>query len=324
MAALTVVLALAAVYVPLLGFVLTFFLPAPVAVVAVRHGAGAAFLSVAATAVLLALFLGPVQALAVVVVFAFLGLAFGFSLRRGWDAGRTILLGALAVAVTLALSVLLSRLVFHEDVLAMLLDAVESSARRLAAWNLPTARQTAEMLKAMMRQLKEQPLLFIAPVGASMVVLSAIYYAALRPLFQRLGIAVPRLSSFATWTVPRGVAWAWLAVMALLLLSQRPGFGWLAPVAQNLSYAAVFVFMTVGASVAYFFLRYWRLSVGVSGVLAVYASLTPMGQIVVLLGLWEVLVGLRARFVDRLPPDHPLRAELGEDGAARLKGRVPQ
>ncbi|MBE3590969.1 MAG: DUF2232 domain-containing protein [Firmicutes bacterium] len=324
MAALTVVLVLAAAYVPALGFVLTFFLPAPAAAVTVRHGPAAAFLSVAAAAVLLALFLGPVQALGAVLSFAFLGLAFGFGLRRRWDAGRTILLGALAVAVTAVLAVLFTRLVFHQDILALMRDSLDSTVRRLAASRLPSARATAEMLQAMLKQIREQPLMMIAPAAAAVVAMSAVYYAAMRPLFRRTGVEAPRLTSFAAWTVPRSVAWAWLGVMGLTLLSLRPEWKWLAPLAQNLSYAAVAVFTAVGASVAYFFLRYWGLGVAAAGILAVYASLTPLGQVVVLLGLWDVLAGLRARFLDRLPAGHPLRAEIGEAALERLKGRVPQ
>lgn len=323
MAALTVVLALVTFYVPVVGTVLTFFLPAPVALVTARHGPGPALASIVVAGLALVLFVGPVQALGLAVVFAFMGLALGYGIGRRWAAGQTIALGGVAFLLVAATFVALSRFVLHEDVLTLFLSTLREAATTAEAWHLPGGAQYAATLRAVADQLAKDPFVLAAPFALAVLVFSALFYSALRPIFRRLGLEVPRLTSFAAWRVPYAVAWVWFGTMLLVFLQAVPALRWAGLAGSYLYAAFAQVFLVVGASVAYFVLRYFRMSVAVSGALAFLFALSPLWSTIVLFaGLFETLFGLRGRLLPRLADDHPLRAELSAAAWAQLEASL--
>ncbi len=80
LAALTVVLALAAVYLPVIGMAAALIWPLPVLVLVVRHGVRWGLMAVVVSGVIMALLIEPMTALRLVLAFAPTGLMLGLGL----------------------------------------------------------------------------------------------------------------------------------------------------------------------------------------------------------------------------------------------------
>lgn len=319
MATLTVVLALLAFYVPVLGTLLIFFLPAPIAALTARQGIFPALGSVAVAAILLALFLGPVQALGLVIVFAFMGVALGWGLRRRWSAPATVLLGAGAALLMLVSALAYSRIFLHEDALTVTFREMEATLKTLATSGPSFARDSAQTLLEALQQAASDPSLWVAPGAAAALTLSFLYYAALRPLLRRMQIEVPAMTPFAAWVAPRWMAWVWFFTLLPLYLGSRYNVSWLVVGGSVAFQFLLLAFLVVGASVLYFYLRSWRVSPFFAYPLVVLTALTPFWQpFLALAGVWETLFGLRARTLQKLAPGQGMRAEVGEEATQAL------
>ncbi|MDI3269612.1 MAG: YybS family protein [Bacillota bacterium] len=319
MAALTVVLALVAFYVPVLGSILLFVLPAPAAALTVRWGLGIALASIVVAGVTLGLLLGPVQALGLVIVFAFMGLALGWGLRRGWSGGTTILLGAVAALLSVVSALAFSKLFLHEDALTVGLNQTRSLLETMVATGPTYVRDGAQSLLLALDNLATDPLLWVLPGAGALLFLSFLYYAAMTPLLRRLHIQVPALTPFAAWTVPRWMAWAWFFTLLPLLFRLPVQLQWLAQASSLAFYLFLFAFLVIGTSVLYFYLRNWRVSPYLAYPLAILVAVTPFWEpFLALAGVWETLFGLRARVLQKQEPGQGLRAEVGEEASAAL------
>ncbi|HSV30912.1 MAG TPA: DUF2232 domain-containing protein, partial [Atribacteraceae bacterium] len=112
LAALTVVLYLASIYVPILGFLLTFLCPLPVMFLVIRWNLRTGLLASAVATGIVFAFAGVMQALVSFIGFSLVGMAMGVLVRKktsffeviGFSAGVSILsklaLIGLAIAIT--------------------------------------------------------------------------------------------------------------------------------------------------------------------------------------------------------------------------------
>ncbi len=93
LAALTVIMALIGVYVPLLGTVAVIMWPLPILVLIVRHGFKWGVMAVVVAGVLTALLVEPAVSLRLALAFAPGGIALGLGFRRDWSPVRTLTTG---------------------------------------------------------------------------------------------------------------------------------------------------------------------------------------------------------------------------------------
>lgn len=98
LSAVTVVMALIAVYVPLLGIVAVLLWPVPMIVLIVRHGLKWGILSIITAGILTAVLIEPVTAIRLVIAFAPCGIALGMGYRMRY-ASTTVFTGALVVSI---------------------------------------------------------------------------------------------------------------------------------------------------------------------------------------------------------------------------------
>ena len=91
MAALTAILGLASVYLPIVGLVIEFFCPIPIVVLTVRQGLKFGTAAVVASFILLLMFMGPVLSIRIALSFSLCGLVLGECLRRGFSAVKCLI-----------------------------------------------------------------------------------------------------------------------------------------------------------------------------------------------------------------------------------------
>ena len=93
LAALTVILALAAVYLPVIGIAAALLWPIPIIVLVVRHGVRQGMMAAVVAGIIMALFIDPVTALQMVISFMPTGIVLGWGFRRSWSAVKVFLRG---------------------------------------------------------------------------------------------------------------------------------------------------------------------------------------------------------------------------------------
>lgn len=96
--ALTVIMALMAVYLPVLGMVAALLWAVPIILLVVRHGLRWGIMAVVVSAVIMAVLIEPMLSLRMTISFAPTGLALGYGFRQEWPAARIF-------AVTLVVSI---------------------------------------------------------------------------------------------------------------------------------------------------------------------------------------------------------------------------
>ena len=103
--ALSVVMALGALCLPVVGVILALLYALPILVLVVRHGMRWAVMAAAASAVLMAALIEPMVSLRMAISFTPTGLALGIGFRRRWGGVRVFVL-ALAVSILAKLAAL--------------------------------------------------------------------------------------------------------------------------------------------------------------------------------------------------------------------------
>lgn len=215
---IVVLLVVVTFYIPLSGLLFSFFWPAPIALLYLRYDSRVAILTVVVSAIILALAVGPVDALDVAFLYGPLGLALGFAAKRRWTAGRTLALGAGAIACAIAGTIasywLLAGLPPGTWLSQDAGTFVESL--RAAAESNPLVTGWAQTISAVLAQI---PWIMLAFTGALALIAD---YLATRALFVRLGYSLPGLTRFGDWRFP-----AWLRVAAAAASLVWLGRAWL-------------------------------------------------------------------------------------------------
>ena len=96
LAALTVVIAIASVYLPIVGPFIALLWPLPLAVLVLRHGMRQGIMAMLVAGAALAMLIEPVIALRLVAAFGPLGLMLGFGYRKGLSGVKLFPLAFLA------------------------------------------------------------------------------------------------------------------------------------------------------------------------------------------------------------------------------------
>jgi len=224
LAALALLIGLASYYLPVVGSALVLVTPLPAAVAAVRYGTRVAALT-AVVATLIAFPLsGPLGAVFILSGCS-MGVSLGHGMSRGWRVSRTLLVGAVTFAATLALTIIVSVQVLGPATLATMSEGGVIVLRTVAGASRAVGRiADAEALESIVPIIQQHSLLVVAlsavPGGFCW---AFIWYGVCAPVLRRLGHAVPepaRPAPVARWSLPPalGVALLLVLVAATLLL----------------------------------------------------------------------------------------------------------
>ena len=206
LAAITVVMALIAVYVPMLGIVAVLLWPLPMIVLIVRHGLRWGIMSVLVAAILTAVLVEPLISLRLALAFAPGGIALGIGYRRGWPGVRIFTVG---VIVSLAAKMAALGLVFlitNIHPFTMQFDALNDSFQKSVE-----IYQSFNMTEEQIEQAKEtfsQNMQLVKLLLPMVVVLMGLMDTALNfviggKVLHRLGHDVPVFPKFTEWRLPK-------------------------------------------------------------------------------------------------------------------------
>lgn len=301
--ALSVVLALMALYLPVIGFLLVLFWPLPLIVLVVRHGLRWGLLAAAASGILMGLLAEPLLSLRLVIAFAPAGLVLGWAFAMGWPGTRAFMMTlAAAIAGQLA-AVGILLLVTDINPLAMQVDMMKSSFDTSfqlyegMGMSEETLAQTRGEVDQMLKTLEYLfPLVFLI-MG---VLYASVAYIAGGKVLKRLGHDVPQFPPVHEWRLPQAFLYLFGFAMVGLYWGGTRQILWLYQLSLNGNALAIMAGLVQGLVLMHCLFRHFKVSLALRIVFYVFILLNPfLAQVVAMTGLIDMLFDYRQRFSAR-------------------------
>ena len=301
--ALSVVLALMAVYLPFIGFLLVLFWPLPLVVLVVRHGLRWGVMATVAAGILMGVLVEPMLSLRLVVAFAPAGLLLGWAFAKGLSGVRTFLLTLLAAIAGQAAAVGLLLLVTDVNPLVMQVEVLQSSfdsslqlyeEMGVSGEELARTREDIEQGLKMLNYLF--PLVFIL-MGLFYAVAA---YVAGGKVLKRLGHRVSQFPPFHEWRLPQFFLYLFGFALVGLYWGGTREIAWLYQLSLNANVLAIMAGLLQGIVLVHCLLRHYRVSLFLRLVLYVFIIMNPfLAQVTAMTGLIDMLFDYRRRFTPR-------------------------
>ena len=206
LSALTVILAMAAAYLPVIGMVAALVWALPVVVLIVRHGLRWGVMSVLVSGVIMALLLEPMLSLRMVLSFGPTGLMLGYAFRHQWSGahafGMTLVASVAGKLLTFGLLFLVTSvnpLNMQMDVMQQSFDQPFAVYEQMGLDKNAIAASKAQISEAM----TYLNLLLPFIVGVMGLLDAGVAYIVSSRVLRRLGETVPQLPPFAEWRLPQ-------------------------------------------------------------------------------------------------------------------------
>lgn len=304
MAAITAILGMAATYLPVVGLFVEFLCPLPIVVLTVRRGlkfgAAAAFVSL----LMLLMFMGPILAVRITLMFSLCGLMFGYCLSRGLSAVKCLIPTLIMAFAAQVISILMMTIILGVDVIDDEVKIMrESFAQSFQVYesmgvdpaSIGYAQDQVEALIQLIAVLTPIILFLTALVNVTVTYLIA------KILFRKLNMKFAEpLPSFAQWRFSR--AFIYLAAFSALGLywGETRALPALYFVAMNGLFFAVLIGLVQGISLLSFIADRYNVSKFVRRIIFVILILNFMlAQIVAFTGLFDMIFDYRKYFRDK-------------------------
>jgi uncharacterized protein YybS (DUF2232 family) len=302
-------------------FVAVLLAPLPIMLLVIRWGLRIAVLASVVATLLLLQFFGPLSALSSAALFAPLGLAMGWGVRRGIAAPLTILAGAAGFFSSTIATVAVVTAVLRQDLIGQFIRSqVLAMQMSLSVWQrLGVPPQKIDELRTAISVMPQ----FLHTVLPAVLALGALLWAYLcytvaRAVLRRVGHELPAVPPLLTWRIHPLLVSALLWITAgLSFLSLRVPSA--AGPALNGVIADLFVFGFQGALVGVTWMNRWgipRFAQIIAGILVLSGDIRPLAALAVV-GILDTWFDYR-----RLAgPPAPVSPPTADPGAGRSAPR---
>ena len=300
LAALTVILAMIAVYLPVLGMFAALIWSLPIVVLVVRHGLRWGIMAVLISGIIMALLIEPLLSLRMVIAFAPMGLLLGLGFRKGWPGMKIFGVGLLASLLSLLAAFALVFAVTAVNPLNLQVDALQQSFD--AVFNLYEEMGLDAKAIADGRQLVAEGMVMVQILIPLVVIMMGVIYTAIGYLagvkvLRRLGHAVPQVLPFAQWRLPVFFLYLFGFAMVGIYWGGTRQIQPLYQLSMNANMLAIFAGLIQGLALTHCVLSHYRVSRLVRILLYVIVLTNGfLAQMVALTGLFDMLFDYRRRF----------------------------
>ncbi|NUK30057.1 YybS family protein [Parageobacillus sp. VR-IP] len=248
--ALFAVLFLIALYVPLIGVIATLFLALPFIIFTIRHGYAYALLLLAAS-LIISMLIGSLFSLPVALMFGTAGIAIGGMLAKNKSRHMILLISALIflinIVVDYAISVKFLQMDIIQETISTFRQSFDTAMKMMKGMGQEPSPQLQEQFKQGLELVK-----YIVP---TLFVLASFLFAYITiiasiPVLKRLKLPVGTWPPFREVTLPKGLLWIYVLVLALSFIPFEKGtFAYIAIL--NVYYVLQLLLMVQGFSFLY-------------------------------------------------------------------------
>lgn len=258
LAALTVLLSLLGVYLPLIGAFISFLWPVPIVILGLRHGLKWSIMATIVSGLLLSLLATPLQALSSVLAFGLLGIVLGEAIRRELSVGMIIWLGAIASLASKLLLFAVAFLLLGINSFDQSLVMLQQSTNQVLSFYSKTGmdqNQLAMLKKSFTDVINLMKIIFPALLVLVAITDTFLNYLVSQLILKRLGYPAKKIPPFSQWKLPRWVMWGFVLGIIFLLAGQHYKMEALTNIGLNLEYFYSMLFIAQGLAVTSFYLE---------------------------------------------------------------------
>lgn len=298
--ALSIVLLLTAVFVPILGTVALFVAAVPTMVLVMRQSFAAGILSVVVVTVVAVLLLGPISGIGSGIAIAGFGLVFGVCFKKKVSPLRTLFFGALAAGLVVCFSVVFFSYIGGISGISFMENLVDSVHQVFATYEqagllqnlIPEGMTAAEYEESVIAMIRRA---FPAMLIATAMLVTAVNYIVASLIMRRLRYDIPALPPFREWHFPWWSLWGIIiALIAYLMGSYFQNDNYLL-IAENILYVYVPICLISGIALATFFMHRFKTPTGLRVLLWVVCVFffSFAGPLILVFGVFDIVVDYR-------------------------------
>ena len=300
LAAITVVMALIGVYVPLLGTVAILMWPLPILVLIVRHGLKWGLMAVFVSAVLTAALVEPAVSLRLALAFAPGGVALGLGFRNEWSSVRTLVTGIVVSMVSKLAALALLFAITGIEPFSMQFDMMEASFDQTIEFYRGVGMsetQLAEVQENLVQNLSLMRLLIPLVVVLMGLMDTMVNYLLGGKVLRRLGHDVKTLPPFVEWRLPPVFVYVFGFSLVGAYWGTTREIDLLYRASLNLSMLATFAGLVEGVVVYMYAWRHfhWPKFFGAFGLTFIFLNAFLL-RLLCLVGLFDMVMDYRRRY----------------------------
>lgn len=203
--AITVIMGLVTVYVPILGMLVEFFCAVPLAILTARQGAGKGLTALVVTFILLSILISPLLSMRIALSFGICGVTLGWCVRKNFGAARifltTLIVASAAQVLTFMLLIFIMDVNLIETQIELLRESFNESFDMYESMGVEQARINEAKSQV---EPALQTLAFLMPTLMMLTALinSIAVWLTAHWIFPKLQMKIPKLPPFAEWQFP--------------------------------------------------------------------------------------------------------------------------
>lgn len=303
--AITAIFGMAATYLPVIGMFVEFFCPLPIIILTVRRGLKFGLSAVLVSFLMLLIFMGPILAVRITIMFSLCGLMLGYCLSRGFSAVKCLVPTLIMAFVAQAISILMMSIVMGidvvEDEVKLLRESFAQSFQVYEDLGVDTATigYAKNEVEAMI-----QLIIVLTPIILFLSALANVIvsYFIAKIIFRKLNMKFAEpLPKFTNWRFP--IAFLYLAAFSALGLywGETRTLSVLYFISMNGLFFAVLIGLLQGLSLLSFLADRYKISKFVRRIVFVIVILNFMlAQIIAFAGLFDMIFDYRKFFRNKI------------------------
>ncbi|MHC2995175.1 MAG: YybS family protein [Candidatus Atribacteria bacterium] len=297
LAAITAILFIISLYIPLLGTLVSFLCPLPIIILYLRHSLKFTIISVFVSGILVSIIAGPLQGLMVLLGFGILGITLGYAIKKELTLTEIIIIGSIASFFSKILILLVGFWVL--DINPLLFDVEQID--RVITQSLNFYRSmglTVEQLDLLKESLT-QTLSIIRIVFPAMLILASIFdvfinYGVARLVLKRFGYALIGFTSFSNWRASKSFFWSYFLGIILIFLGFKYNIPLLNKIGINIQILFSVIFLMCGISLVSFLMERFKVKSFLKWVVYVLVCIQPLlSQIATWAGMLDIWLDFR-------------------------------
>ena len=297
--AITVIISLISVYIPLFGIFIGFFGAVPLAVLTARQGIGKGCTALIVTFILLAMLIHPIISLRLMLSSGLCGVVLGFCVRKNFSAVKIFLATLIVASVGQILSLIIILAFVNVNFISTQMDLIRESFKESFAMyeSLGVDKNRIAEAKAQVEPAL-QTMMYLMP---TLIMLSALVdtlaaWFTSKWIFPKLQMKLPTFPPFAEWKFPS----IFLYTAAFGAIGLYWGFtrGWtqIYEIALNLTFISMTLGLVQGFSLLSFILDHYKISKVFRWIFYVLIIFNMFfAQLLAITGLVDMLLDYRKR-----------------------------
>ncbi|MCG8484281.1 MAG: YybS family protein [Clostridia bacterium] len=290
------VLAIAGMYIPLLGMVL-FIVPTPLIILGKKYGVKYSFLSLVASSLVIMSFSSPAIALFVVAFPGVMAVVIGIFMHKKRKHAVVIAAGTItsiiATVLSISLATQLMGISFVENIQEMLKQSADIQEYMFSLTNAD--KETIEKSNKMMNEMQELVLFMIpSAIIVSAFISSVINYFLSLSILRRTGYSIEPVTPFKYFRLSRNTMNGLLVIMVLSLIVVQLNIVDQDTLMANLFFLYQLVFIIQGLAVLVYYLSYYKINKIFMVLIGVFLAMSRVGMnLLFVVGIIDMFLDLR-------------------------------